>query len=162
MARIGAPHGLRGYFFLHIFSRGPSFFASLAQWWCRPPDGDWRQLEVADCHQQNARWIARLAEVGDRDAAVAWRGGELAILREQLPPAAAGETYWRDLIGLRVVNAADESIGKITGVMDIGAHDVLEILAADGRKILLPFVDAYVLDADVAAGVVRVDWQTEW
>jgi len=79
-----------------------------------------------------------------------------------LPVPAEDEYYWADLVGLAVVNGAGEALGKVAGLIETGANDVLRVLGDDGVERLLPFVDAVVLDVDREAGVIRVEWGADW
>ena len=78
---------------------------------------------------------------------------------------AEGEYYWGDLVGLDVVNEADEALGTVSGLLSTGAHDVLQVQSGEGKgavERLIPFVAAYVLDVDLAARRIRVSWQKDW
>jgi len=79
-----------------------------------------------------------------------------------LPPAAKNEYYWADLIGLDVVNGRDERLGAVKELIESAASDVLVVAADDGTERLLPFVSAVVLDVDVAAKRIRVEWEADW
>lgn len=164
MARFGAPRGMRGELRLLLFSRQPEFFTSLPQWWCRPPQGDWREIEVRSCHRRQDKWFTTLVGVTDRDEAAAWRHGEAAVLRSALPPPGENEYYWCDLIGLSVINVDGEQLGEVSGLQESGSHDILIIAAdtADAGEILIPFVEVYVKTVSFTDGVIRVDWQREW
>ncbi|MDX1571762.1 MAG: ribosome maturation factor RimM [Xanthomonadales bacterium] len=97
----------------------------------------------------------------DRNAVEALVGAPIKIHREQLPEAADGEYYHVDLIGLDVVNSANESLGRVEQVMGTGANDVL-VVAGDRRR-LIPFTIGHtVVDVDLDAGCIVVDWQTDW
>ena len=76
---------------------------------------------------------------------------------------AEGEYYWADLTGLKVRNLQDEALGVVVGLISTGAHDVLRVRddEADTER-LIPFVDAYVPQVDVAAGWITADWQKDW
>jgi 16S rRNA processing protein RimM len=39
---------------------------------------------------------------------------------------------------------------------------VLVVVADDGTERLLPFVNAVVIDVDVAAKRIRVEWEADW
>lgn len=71
--------------------------------------------------------IARFAEIADRNAAEAMRGTELAVARSELPPLEDGEYYHADLMGLAVIDDAGTDIGRVVGVENFGAGDVIEI-----------------------------------
>ena len=96
--------------------------------------------------------IARIAGVADRNAAEALKGVELYVDRDRLPPAAEGEFYHADLIGLAAVDRDGKRVGEIVAVQNYGAGDLLEIrLAGSGRTELIQFTETHVPEVDVAA-----------
>jgi 16S rRNA processing protein RimM len=105
--------------------------------------------------------IVRIAGVRDRDAALALRGTELWLERDRLPEPADDEWYVDDLAGLRVVDTDGAPLGRVRAVVDHGGGDVVEILADDGRELVVPFTRAHVPEVDLAAGrlvVAAPEW----
>jgi 16S rRNA processing protein RimM len=96
--------------------------------------------------------IARLAGVTDRTTAEGYRGTELWIARDRLPPPAEGEYYHADLIGLVAYDPAGVLIGSVLAVENFGAGDLLDItLAGTLRSEYVPFTNACVPTVDLAA-----------
>jgi len=79
-----------------------------------------------------------------------------------LPETDKDEFYWADLIGLEVINTAGERLGKVAGLIETGANDVLRVVGDDEAERLLPFVSAVVLAVEKEAGVIRVEWGSDW
>jgi 16S rRNA processing protein RimM len=76
-----------------------------------------------------------------------------------LPDPEEGHYYWTDLEGLTVVHKDGTEIGRVAYLIATGANDVLVVDGPAER--LIPFAPGtVVLDVDLAAGVIRVDW--EW
>jgi 16S rRNA processing protein RimM len=96
--------------------------------------------------------IARLAGVSDRTTAEGYKGTELWIARDRLPPPAEGEYYHADLLGLEAFNPAGVLIGTVLAVENFGAGDLLDIkLAGTLRSEYVPFTNACVPTVDLAA-----------
>ena len=101
--------------------------------------------------------VARLKGISDRASAEALRGTVLHVDRSALPPAAAGEYYHADLVGLRAQSSDGSVIGTIIAVQNFGAGDLLEICRAGTAETdFVPFKDAYVPTVDIAAGFAVV------
>lgn len=79
-----------------------------------------------------------------------------------MPKTDKNEFYWTDLIGLDVINAADERLGKVVGLIETGANAVLRVLGDDQVERLLPFVSAVVLAVEKEVGQIRVEWGSDW
>lgn len=159
MGRISAPFGVKGWVKVEPDTEGPGSLLAYKTWWLGR-GGDWREAAVAEAKVQGITLAARLEGVGDRDAAAALRGLSVAVPRAQLPKTGAGEYYWADLLGLRVVNAESQDLGRIERILQTGANDVL-VLRGD-RERLVPFIADVIREVDTAAGVVRVEWGADY
>jgi 16S rRNA processing protein RimM len=160
MGRVAAPFGVKGRVKITPFTESPAALARYRRLWIGR-QGEWREVAVVEVAVHGATVVARLAGCEDRDAAARLRGAELAIPREALPPAAPGEFYWADLVGLDVVNAAGEPLGRVQGLFSTGANDVLRVGEGKDER-LLPFVAAVVKNVDLAARRIEVDWGLDW
>jgi 16S rRNA processing protein RimM len=159
MGRISAPHGVKGWIKVQPFTAEARSLLDYPAWWIGGAGG-WQEHALASGKTQGGTVLARLEGCEDREAAAALKGRTVAVPRAALPPARAEEYYWADLIGLRVVNAAEEDLGRVTAVMQTGANDVLVV--GDGRERLIPFIAQVIRDVDFAAGVIRVDWDADY
>lgn len=106
--------------------------------------------------------VVSFAGVADRTAAEALKGQLIGVPREALPETGDDEFYWADLLGLAVVNEEGAVLGKVAGLIETGANDVLQVVNDAGEERLLPFVDAVVLEVNKPAGVIRVAWGCDW
>jgi len=99
--------------------------------------------------------ILKFSGVDDRNAAEALTGLEVRIPEDRLRPEEADTYLVSDLIGLQVfandLMDAGKVVGRVAAVIDNPAHDILEIETPDGRRALLPMVDAYILDINLSA-----------
>jgi 16S rRNA processing protein RimM len=98
--------------------------------------------------------VAVFAGIDSRDAAEALRGQLVTIPRSALPPLEEGEYYFTDLIGLVCVSPKGEPLGKVVGVENFGAGDILEIEKADGKRTMVPFRPGI---ADATGEAITVD-----
>jgi 16S rRNA processing protein RimM len=99
--------------------------------------------------------VARATEIETREQAEALRGLKLYISRNKLPEPDEDEFYVTDLVGLSVVDAAGEPLGRIKAVQDFGAGDLLEVSPVEGGATwYLPFTREAVPEVRLADGVV--------
>ena len=104
---------------------------------------------------------ARFPEIEDRDQAALWLGSLISVPRLSLPKLKLGDYYWRDLIGLAVENLQGVALGVIEEMMATGSNDVM-VLNGD-RQRLLPYIPGqFVMNVDLAAGKMLVDWDSEF
>lgn len=105
--------------------------------------------------------VAKFKGSDDRDAAAHLNGQEIAIRRDQLPPAAEGEYYWSDLQGLEVFTTEGVSLGKVDHLLETGANDVLVVKGE--RERLIPYVTGPIVKkVDLNAGTMQVDWDPDF
>lgn len=116
----------------------------------------WVGIERARRH--SAGVVAKLSGVDDREAALAWRGAEVGVLRTDFPALAEGEFYWVDLIGCELSNAEGQALGKVVSIEDHGAHPLLQT----DTGVMVPFVDQYLIEVLPQAQRIVVDWQADW
>jgi len=159
MGRISAPFGVKGWVKVQPNTAAARNLLAYTTWWV-DNDGDWRNFAVAEARVQGRTVVAKLDGCEDRDAAIALRGRTVAVPRTALPGTQSGEYYWADLIDLAVVNGAGQALGRIAGLLQTGANDVLVV--AGERERLIPFIADVIRDVDLAAGVVRVEWDADY
>ena len=108
--------------------------------------------------------VAKLAGCSDRDAAALLKGRVIAVPREAFAPAAAGEYYWADLIGLAVRNTEGQDFGVVTTMLETGANDVMVVRLGEDAKSerLIPFITSVIKRVDVASSVIEVDWGLDY
>jgi 16S rRNA processing protein RimM len=148
VARIGAPHGVRGQVRLWTFTEDP--FAVCDYGPLATKDGK-RSFEVDDVREAKGHLVATLKGVASREDI------ELYVARDALPDTEDDEYYHADLIGLAAVNAEGETIGRVVAMHDFGAGDIIEIAPPEGATLLLPFTNAVVPTVDIKAGKVIVE-----
>jgi 16S rRNA processing protein RimM len=161
VAKIGAPHGVRGEVRLHAFTADPLALADYGL--LESADGA-QKFEIVALRPQKDFLVARLKGIDDRDAAEKLRHVELYVPRERLPEPEADEFYHADLIGLRAEDASGAPLGTVVAVHNFGAGDILEIApATGGPTAMLPFTQSVVPVVDLAGGRVVIeaeDWLT--
>jgi 16S rRNA processing protein RimM len=158
VARIGAPHGVRGAVKLWTFTEDP--FAVLDYGPLVTKDGA-RTFEVADAREAKGHLVATLKGVASREDAERLTGVELYVSRDKLPETDDNEYYHADLIGLAAVDAAGAPIGRVIAIHNFGAGDIIEIAPPDGPTLLLPFTNAVVPTVDLKAGRVVIEMPAE-
>lgn len=162
LGRLADPYGIRGWLRLYPFGDDPLDWAEMPVWWIAKEGEAWREVGLKGLKVHGDGVVVLLDGIADRTDAEAMKGVLVGAPRDALPATDEDEFYWGDLIGLEVVNAADEKLGKVAGLIETGANDVLRVVGAEGAERLLPFVSAVVLAVDKEAGLIRVEWGSDW
>ena len=159
VGRISGLFGVRGWVKIHSFTDPREAILDYGTWLVESA-GDWRTFEILEGRSHGKTIVARLDGIDDRDAAAEMAQATIGVNRSDMPAPEEGEYYWSDLEGLTVQKESGEMVGTVAYLIETGANDVLVVQKA-GEEVLLPFVTGEVIkDVDLAAGVIRVDW--EW
>lgn len=159
MGRIAAPYGIKGWIKVQPFTDSPHGLLDYAAWQVGR-DGDWQERIVESAKPHGASVVAKLDGIDGREEAAALQGQRIAVSRDGFPAPAAGEYYWADLVGLRVVNASGVVLGTVSRLFETGANDVMVV---DGdRERLLPFIGPVIRKVDLPGGVIEVDWDADY
>lgn len=172
MGRIVAPYGVYGWLKVIPDTESIDGLFDYDTWWLGKGD-DWREMVVETAKVHNDVIVVKLEGIDDRDAAFACKGKQIAVPRDQLPEPETNAYYWSDLIGLRVKNQQGVDFGLIEDVFETGANDVLvvkpEVTTAKSEHMkdklqerLLPFIATVVLDVDLKAKTMLVDWDEDF
>ena len=107
-----------------------------------------RLTVIENVRAQKNMVILKLEGADDRNAAEALRGKELYITEDDLPELPEGQYYVRDLIGMSVTEEDGNLLGHVTDVLQNTAQDIFEVESENGKQLLIPKVDQFVLDID--------------
>lgn len=163
MGRVAAPYAVKGWIKVQPFTEYLDSLLDYETWWlghAEGPKAGWREYRVVEGKVHGQTLLAQLEGVDDRNASEALKGLDVAVDRSAFPAADEDEYYWDDLIGLDVVNTGGVALGKVEGLLETGAHDVLRVKG--GQERLIPFVDAYVREVDLEGKRILVEWSADW
>ena len=85
-----------------------------------------------------------------------FRNQVLYVKADNRPPLAEGEYYHHQLINLDVVTDSGASLGVVNAILETGASDVLIIRPETGPDVLIPMVDTFIRNIDLAQHVITV------
>jgi 16S rRNA processing protein RimM len=162
VGRLGRSFGVKGWQHLQSFTSPRDNLLSYQPWFLRSHNSDkWQRIEDYEIQNHNDGYLVRLAGVEQRETAQKYSGSLLGTPAEMLGQTADGEFYWHQLIGCDVLNEQGEALGQVIGLLETGAHDVLQI-ARQGQPLLVPFADPYIIDVNLAERRIMVMWPSEW
>jgi 16S rRNA processing protein RimM len=163
MGRVAAPYAVKGWLKIQPFTEYVDSLCGYDTWWLgnsKRPESGWREYPVLETKVHGQTLLVQLRGVNGRDAAEALQGFEVAVNRTDFPAPESDEYYWDDLIGAEVSNTEGVVLGKVQGLLETGANDLLQV--SGERLRLIPFVDAFVRDVDIKQGRILVEWGADW
>jgi 16S rRNA processing protein RimM len=153
LAAVMGAQGLKGEVKAKIFTASPDALPRYGKLHAR--DGRIFTITAFRPSRQGEAVIA-FAEVKDRNAAEALKGTELFVARDALPEPDEDEFYHADLIGLEARDSEGRVLGKVAGVHNFGASDVIELIRDDGDRVHLAFTRETVPVIKIADGYIIV------
>lgn len=167
LGTFGAVYGIKGWLKINSYTdQADGIFEY--QPWLIGQDGNWQPVEVAQWRWHNKALIAKLSHINDRDAAAQITGQSIAVAADELPQLPDDEFYWRDLIGMRVVNTQNYDMGTVSEMLPTVSNDVLVVTANSNdafgkRERLIPFIQSqYVIAVDKENKQITVDWSADF
>ena len=131
---VSKPQGIRGEVKLNLdlkFSRVKNL-SSLKI------DGEIYEIEKLENRTNGI--FAKFKNVNDRNTAESLREKQIEAQKEDLAVLDENEFYFEDLIGCEIFDENNKFCGKVTGIEQYGAADVI-LVEKDGKNFSLPFLD---------------------
>ncbi len=171
LGEISGAHGLQGWVKVHSFTRPREQIFEYDEWLL--VHKKIRQtLKLSGGKPQGKTLVAKLVGVNSRNDADALIGASVVVSSDELKTLPDNEYYWRDLVGLNVVNEAGTLFGVVTEMLETGANDVMLVSAGNeavggsaDRAIpdkAIPWLDHVVKRVDRKAGEIIVDWDEDF
>ena len=168
LGRITGAYGVKGWVKVYSYTDPMESIVNYNPWYIRPQNrsrAPWKKVRLKAGKRHAKTVVAKLEHCNDRDQALGYIGYEIAIEPGQLEALQNdNEYYWRDLIGLRVVNRQQEELGVVKNLMETGVNDVLVVYSEnDQRERLVPWTPGHAIDSvDLDSRVILVDWDADF
>lgn len=162
VGRVTAVHGVKGWVKIHSFTEPSDNIFDYQPWWLNIA-GNWQKMKVTEQRSTAKGLMVHLAGIDDRDQARTYCQRDIYVAKAQLPVLADGEYYWHQLEGMVVMTTqSGVRLGSVDCLMATGANDVLVVKgddeSLDQEERLIPYTDQFVLNVDLGAGRIEVDW----
>ena len=155
VGQVVAAQGLKGEVRILPASDFPQRFTEPGTRWLRRRGQNEQEVQLLSGRQLPGKelFVVRFEGINDRTAAESLVHQEFLVATDDIPELEDGEFHVKDLQGLSV--RLDTESDPIGVVLDLhhGGNDLLEIeLKADGRRCLVPFVEAIVPQVEPEEG----------
>lgn len=160
VGRLTKPHGLKGGVKLELYTDNPELrFVPDARFHLQvPEESPWfgKTITMRELRWYNDMPVGFFEELPDRTAvevivhAILW-------IDEKDVAEGVEDNAWYDqqLVGMDVVRDGT-SVGVVSEVQHLPAHDLLVVTTPGGAQVLVPFVEAIVPDVNAETRVVTV------
>jgi len=177
LGRITGVYGVKGWLKIFSYTDPIESIVDYSPWYIRPENkkkSPWIKVKLKAGKRHAKTVVAKLEHCNDRDEAQVYIGSEIAIELNQLEQLRdKNEFYWRDLIGLRVINQQKIELGVVKSLMETGANDVLVVVSeevtekegaeTENKERLIPWtMQQAIIAVDLEQGVIEVDWDPDF
>lgn len=160
VGRIWRPHGVRGEVKVIPEAEVPERLAGIEVLYLGRSAEQAKPYDVQRLRfQQSKKGVSAIVafeQVDGRDEAEGLRKMQVFALEEDLPPLAEDEWYIHDLVGLDVFDEEGRQLGTLRDVMSMPAHDVFIIARSGQPDAMVPAVEEFLDEVDLAAGRIVV------
>ncbi len=170
IGKITSAFGIKGWIKVYSYTDPHQNIGHYCPWYVGHSSEQSINLKPVDClsvKSQGKSLIAQLKDCNDRNSAESYRGLWIWAQVKQMPSLADHEFYWRDLIGLSVINRENQCLGIVHQLMETGANDVLQVNPSnnsiDNQQRLIPYVPGHYIDrVDLANKRLFVCWESDF
>ncbi len=158
IGRVVAPFGVHGELKLKAFTDHPEHVARRVRSLYLLLAGKLSEQRLTGLYEHKpGLLILSLAGISDREAAATLRGAEVYIAETDAAPLAEGEYFIHQLIGISAFTSDGAPLGTVREVLTSGAGEVLVIARPDQPDALVPMVQSFISEFDLAAGRVVIN-----
>jgi 16S rRNA processing protein RimM len=159
VARLVRAHGLKGGLKLEVYTDDPELrFTPGSEFTLQvPTDSLWwgKTVKLVSIREVNSSPVAFFEGIEDRETAESIVKAILWIEHDPATrPTEKNAWFDHELVGLDVVREGVK-LGTISRLEHFPAQDLL-VVDTEGGEVLLPFVEAFVPQVDIAAGSVSI------
>lgn len=146
LGKITKPHGFKGNLILHLETDEPELYETLESVFVEK-NGMLVPFffEFIQPHT-NGKLLVKFEDVNAEEAEKLVNR-DLYLPLDTLPELDGTDFYYHEIIGFTIYDQSNTEVGQITGINDTTAQALFEV-ENDGKEILIPIVDDWILDLD--------------
>jgi 16S rRNA processing protein RimM len=100
--------------------------------------------------------LVKLKGIETPEDAGLFRNQWVYVKTTDVPALPEGKIYQHELLGFKVVDENDRSLGELVEIIETGANDVYVVKDESGKEILLPAIPSVILELDADRRLMRV------
>lgn len=157
VAEVVKPHGLRGEVCIESHADSPFLFDEVPCLYLAKKGQKPRRFVVRSSRKHKGRMLLTFKGVEGRDQAENLRGMEVLVRESDLPDTGDDEVYMYELEGMSVELEDGTVVGTISNFILAPGQETWVISSAEGKEILFPAVEEFVLSVDLDNERIVVD-----
>ena len=114
-----------------------------------------KTLKVCTVRDDRGSLLVTFHGISTREDASALRQATIELDGNELPELPEHEYYHHQIVGLTVITAGGDELGKIAEIMETGGADVY-IVRGRGKEYLIPAIRDVIAGIDLSSGIMTV------
>jgi 16S rRNA processing protein RimM len=153
VGKLRRPHGVKGEMLMEVLTDFPERLKPGGTLYVEPA---YETLVLRSLRPHKDGLLVAFEGCITPETAGEYRNRMVAVKTANRPPLAEGEYYHHQVIGLRVSTASGQTVGRVVEILTTGAHDVLVVRGETGPEILIPLVEPFLQEINLAEGEMIV------
>ncbi|HPH95415.1 MAG TPA: ribosome maturation factor RimM [Anaerolineaceae bacterium] len=123
---------------------------------------DHRPMRLASKRWKDDVMLISFEDIIKREDVALLSNQNVYVRTESLPQLPEGQYYHHQIIGLEACDESGARLGEVVDILETGANDVYVVQKDDGTELLLPVIDAVILQVDLEAKKMMVrppEWE---
>ena len=142
MGKLLKPRGLKGELRAAIFNEHGSALKVGTEIWLKE-DKNYLSWKIETIKIAGEKSCIRLSGCNTLEDAEQVQGSVFFLPRDEFDPVGKNEHYLVDMIGSRVLDENQKSIGTVKDVLIMSAQNIIVVETGE-NEILIPYVDAHI------------------
>lgn len=149
LARLVKTQGHKGELAAEPLTDIAGRFEQVSRVFLAHPAGRRLETTLTRHWRHGERIVLAFADIPDMNAAEAWVGAEVQIPAAERAAAPTDAYFVDDLVGCELWDG-ERALGRVSAVEPVpGAAPLLHVAAAGGAELLIPFVEAYLIQVSL-------------
>ena len=153
IGKVAQAHGVKGELKVAPLTDTPAYYEDSQSVILETSQG-LREFEVRGMRSAGKYWVMTLEGLDDRGTAEGYSGALVLLQDTQLRPLEPDEYFQHQLMGCEVETVAGKALGKVCGIMETGANDVLVV---GEESLMVPMLASVVIEVDVDRRLIRIE-----
>lgn len=113
-------------------------------------------MEVASFRRHKGCLLVAFKDLLNINFVEKYKGCVISVDSEGLQELDEDEVYFYQLVDCKVIDEEHNELGSVVEIIETSAHDILRIRNDEGKEVLIPYVDAFIVDVDVDEKMITV------
>lgn len=114
------------------------------------------ELEIATSRVHKGNYLVSFVGYQDINLVEQFKGIDVYGIKDETL-LDEDEIYYDDLIGCKVEDQDGNLLGEVTDMMETAAHDILIMKSPKNKKVMIPYVDAFIKEIDLDEDLIIIE-----